>query len=246
MSNPATELAQILESWSIAEGSNTANTRELAGGTVEGWRKTGHAASLLVAIDVELDAMAASGDDVSDYRAYMTQWYEGVFSFQNGWQQGKQTATPALPEAPMRMLKVLGLMISKFGRSSLGSPTQRGASLACIREAIAMLETDLEDWDKSEKEYLYRLLAAARRAIEERGVVGETDLRALMNELIGGMTAVALDLRASEGQSSNRFTRVMDWVGRTIGVSRGILYDTEAATSLTASVVDIAKQITQG
>jgi hypothetical protein len=246
MSNPALELSKLLSSWDVPAGQSVESSRGIGATRLEFWHEHGRAVGLLSQIEHELAAMTAAGDDVSMYISVIPAWYEGVFAYRIGFQSGQAKATPTVPQQAKAMLNGLGLLLSKVGLSSVGSPTTRKTLLACVEDAIELLEIELDGWDKTEKEYLFRILEAARGALKENSLLGEIDLRSLINELIGALTGIALDLRASEGPDSGRFQRVMGWVGSTAGVLRGIVYDSEALASLTTSVGDIAKQITDG
>ncbi|GAA1768364.1 hypothetical protein [Agromyces humatus] len=240
MSNPATELAQILESWEVPRGQSAYNARAVEGeDNVAFWTRQAQAVTLLRAVIAEIDAMQAAGDDVSAYSAYIATWSEGIFCFHNGWQSGHSQGGTAVEMPSLLALKSLGLLLSKTGRAVGSSPTQRATLLACLAEALQLIESELDDWDRSEKEYLYRLVASARGALEEHPLLGEIDIRKLLNELIGALTGVALDLRASEGKT-DRFDRIMNWVASTAGVVRGIVYDAEALASLGVAVGTIA------
>lgn len=247
MSNPALELAAIFENWEVPGGSSVENARGYdPADPLAFWHNHLHATELLASIEAELRAMEASGDDVTVYTNYLSHWYAGLFSYENGWRPGLSNGARAISEPALGMLRGLGLLLGKVGMSSVRSPTQRTTLLSCIEGAIALLETELDEWDRSEKEYLFRLLEAARRALRETTVLGDIDLRSLINELIGALTGIALDIRASEGKDSSRFQKFMDWIGTTAGVLRGIIYDAEALSSLTASVATISKMLTPG
>lgn len=247
MSNPALELAELFEAWQIPRGSTAEASRKAAkpvGMTF--WRQHSLAVEYLIQIEAELRAMQAAGDDVEDYVDYLRSWYEGVFAYRTGFRPGIPDGALAVPVDSYKMLKGLGLLLGKIGMRSVGSPTQRQSLLACIESAVGLIEDELVDWDRSEKEYLFRVLEAARALLKENAVLGEADLRSMINELIGALTGIALDLRASEGPESTRFQTVMNWIGRTTTVLRGIVYDSEAVASLTTSVSSIAKAITSG
>jgi hypothetical protein len=246
MSNPALELAQILTSWEIPQGHSAVMARGNAANDLPFWHKHKHAVSLISQIEDELAAMSAAGDDVSVYLALVPELYQGVFAYKSGFQPGVPNGALTLSASSLAMLAGLGLLLSKVGLTSVGSPTMRMTLLACVEDAVSLLEQELDGWDRTEKEYLFRILESARRALKENAVLGEVNLTALINELIGALTGIALDLRASEGPESTRFQRVMNWVGSTAAVLRGIVYDSEALTSLASSVGDVARQITDG
>ncbi len=223
----------------LARGGGVLTTREF-------WEQHRDAVELLARIEIDISAMERAGDDMEDFRAYVTGWYEAVFAYTQGFKPGSNTNVAMLRNDSAAMLRSLGLLIEKVGVSTGGSPTHRASLLQCIEQATAIIDSELSGWDPAEKEYLFRILESARAALKESAILGSFDLRSTINELIGAMTAIALDIRIADGPSSSRYEAFMAWVGRTSTVLRGIVYDAAALAAIAEAAVDVTKQVTGG
>jgi hypothetical protein len=196
MSNPARELARILDGWGYGKGKSPqqarkeyAQSRGMAEDAV-----ARRALGSLVEIESVLADLTALGDDVGMFTETLPHWQSGLLNAATRSQsaQAGQTAT-AIGKGHLDLLKALSTLIESKGAALRPSP----ATVADIEAAIAGAEEFVCAVDILEetRHYLLGLLARIRSAVRDGR---PTELRSAVNEYVGATTAVE---RANPGEA---------------------------------------------
>lgn len=148
MSNPALELAEILDSWAVQKGQtihqargNEANTSSLPL-----WDEVIKAVRCLVALDKILQAMAARGDDITDYRQALPTWWAAVFQPDQLWNAGHNAVKPLISPSDLATLRIFGRLIEAQGLTDQLTPE----SLESIVLALTEIEDAVGDLDMAD------------------------------------------------------------------------------------------------
>jgi hypothetical protein len=207
MPNSASQLAALLENWSIPPSSTPEKARGLHGvSDLDFWRGQAKAVALLHDIERTLSGMEAVGNDVSSYRRALPRWYEAVFSYTIPWKAGGQSsARAAIADDPLHFLKILGATIDALGLSAeVDDDTIETVSTA-LTTAFTLARED-PDLTPQLRRYLLALIQEARSAIEELETFGASSVRSVTAEL-GGAILVAADASKSDEQRG-RWTKI--------------------------------------
>ena len=186
MKNPARELSDLLERWSVPRGYSPHSLRthlaEEAGETFA----TEHTAACRYLADVSrwIDRLEVRGLDVEPWRATIPRWQEAVFSVHVPWTTQVQGARESINADQLRILKGLA------GAIDLAGGTLE-LSVDTIDRAISLVETSEEfvraadDLSESMRLHLLALLADIRDAL----INGPADrVGPLVAEVVGTMT----------------------------------------------------------
>lgn len=202
MTNPATQLANLLDS---AKGSNTTPVDARGGvhpGDIEFWRSQGQLVQLLRSIDRELEALRSAGIDVQPFETHVTDWYQAVFSFNIPWNTREQHVRPAVDPNALNMLRALAALLGS-SNSDREIPLSVAKSLdEALEDALRLLERDRELLSGLEVRYVYSLLDGARSKLQERRIIGEVDLQAKLDQVSGAMVRIGQQLSGTEKAKS--------------------------------------------
>ncbi|MFE6305020.1 hypothetical protein [Nocardiopsis sp. NPDC057823] len=180
MPNPATTLADLLDSWHLPGGKNVPAARGGSPDQLDFWRSQVQAVELLVEVDRAVDALAAMGDPVEHIREDLLPLYKAVFGYAPPWYfhstPGPQRkAEPSAPATAIRALRTLGVMLNRYLSEEL-RPATAERLLDLLNEAIPLVG-ELPADDKT-KHYLFDLISDARRGVEEAHLFGAARARA--------------------------------------------------------------------
>ncbi|WP_157983394.1 hypothetical protein [Nocardiopsis sp. TNDT3] len=223
MSNPATALAKLLESWEIPQGSAAHKVRADGDSPshLSYWQRQADAVALLREVDQSIDALIEMGEDASHFREDLVPLYRSIFGLDPSWTGSEQRPRQAAPAHCIRALKNLGLLLNFSGLSiKLDEPTiqELRESLHDSYEFI----TKIPNLDKSDRFYLFTLIAEARRYLDEVDIFGSAQVRmnitALTTEIVV-QTKKAQDQGEAEVAEKGEKAggRLMGWLLSTFG-----------------------------
>lgn len=180
MPNPATTLANLLDSWKIPQRSTTLKVRGgIDDNSLDFWRAQVQAVELLAEVDRSIDTLEAMGHDIDHMRVDLAPLYKSVFGYRPLWRSPSANvslpAEAAAPPETVRGLRTLGIMIDSF----LGHAFNLDASeeLLKLLDKATTLVGELDADDRT-KFYLFDLVEDARRAVREINLFGAARARA--------------------------------------------------------------------
>jgi hypothetical protein len=242
MSNPAAELAVLLQSWASDNQPPVDARGGVHPGDVDFWRTEGDAVEKLRQIDSALASLRAAGIDVSMYDEYVADRYRAVFSFAQAWDS--RTTAEAISPGALAMLRALSVTMQFGATAGVFTEDQRRTLANCVDDAMALLQEGGEGLSASETAYVYRILDSVRSVVEGKTVLGAVDLQAVIDQLVGALAGLAAQYQNIDGDDS-RSKRVVDVVGKIIRTTRSVTYDAAALASIGGSVFTVAQAIAQ-
>ena len=128
MSNPASELADLLEGWQVADEQSVTATRALAAGlrpqrrpSAELWRSIADAVSKIVAYERAVDTMEAAGRNVTHYRQVLPEIYGSVFAPDVQWGSRQSAAGVNVSQPTLANLRMAADAMEALGLTTLGA-----------------------------------------------------------------------------------------------------------------------------
>jgi hypothetical protein len=192
MTNPARELADLLEQWrTIPTGGTVHTVRGTHTDSLDSWRRQVRAAVLLHDVDRSLEALAAAQRDVSHYTRLLPRWTAAVFVPDRHWGQSSNSAGQLFDQVDLDMLRAVAdiLDLSKIV-VTLDGPTVR-RSVDALNEVLDALTDDRLGLSIVEQRYLFDLIGSCRAVLEEATTFGAVDLLRRIHELIGVLNMLA-------------------------------------------------------
>ena len=229
MTNAASELADLLESWEmVGERPEVARGGGANADDAEFWRGQGHAAKLVHTVDAAVQALQASGTDVRGFTRYTAAWHRAVFSVDYGWAQAYNA--PAIGADALAALRALAVILDWGSPTSGATTAQSGQLRELVRDVRDLLTKNEGAIGGQELQYLLRLMSAVEDALEEHSATGAVDLREHLDRLEGALMSVAAKLAADGHEEEGR--KVLTFAMRFVSVSRGLLYDAAAFAAI--------------
>lgn len=230
VTNAATELADLLESWEMVGD----RPRIARGGLddpddADFWRGQGHAAKLVHTVDAAVQALAASGTDVRGFTRYTAAWHKAVFSVDFVWTQAYNS--PAIADDALAALRALAVILDWGAPGSAATTAQTGQLRDLVRGVRDLLTENEGEVGGQELQYLLRLMSAVEDAVEEHSATGVVDLREHLDRLNGALVSVAAKLAADGHEEEGR--KVWSYAMRFVSVYRGLLNDAAAFAAIT-------------
>lgn len=187
MTNPAYELARILETWTVGpNGPRDARERAADAANTTFNDQAVEAMRALADLMVALDELDARGLPTESLRHGLSDWVSAITSESVPWGQGTRGPVEALGEAQLQNLKAVGMVLDAHGAALLPRPAMLDTVLSAIAEARQVLIS--ADLTESMRHYLLSILAR----IEEALVAGRTGAYfAAVNEFVGATTVAA-------------------------------------------------------
>lgn len=233
----AGELADILEDlvadWNTS-GDVYTNTGTTNPGDLAYWRSRAHAAVLWHDIDDYLTARENSGRSVDHHRRALVPALRALFHPDQHWIQ--QSQPPAVDQA-VAQLRGLDDLITDGYTTAPVTETRRRDLRALLDEVVDALGDSDETFDEPERRYLLELVRSMTQLLDERTVLGEADLRDIVDRLVGALTALSLNLMHAGRPSTAR--RVANLVVRIASVGRTVVADANALISLGTAVFGV-------
>lgn len=207
MSNPATLLADLLETWTVPKGSTALEHRGgTSYGTLEFWREQARAVDLARQVDELLDAAERMGIAVTHLTESRPAWYAGVFAALSQWDVRTQAAHPAVGRDDLRFLRVAAVVLQQAGLVAEIPADDLGA----MRAAVDDLEVVIRDHsvlDAPSKLAMLELTAELRRCIDEYELVGVVSVREAAQRTLAVVIACAGE---SSEKERGRLKRIFD------------------------------------
>lgn len=208
--DPATLLADMLDSWEVPQNASAQSARGFGGNGathLEAWRRVGHAAKLLRSVDNLLTGMTAAGQDVEMYSPYLPAWYGGVFFTTTPWDSSSQNARPRPVCQPheIHLLRALGASIRAIGGPVIDESAARGLR-DILDQALALLEADATDFEAEVRFYLHGLISRARMVVDNVAEYGSYAVREVSLELGGAMIVRGAQVKADDPEKGSRWT----------------------------------------
>lgn len=219
MSNPASELAALFESWAVQTGENPRSVRGREGDILSFWREQARAVALVRDCDAAVQAMQRSGIEVRGLVYYVDEWYAAAFSENLGW-----LTNATKPSSPIGMSALLALhqLSPWMSRNWGGSVTaeQRHDFSRVLKQLDDLMTEVGDDLTEDERSYVHTLLSAARALLEERTVLSDSDLREHLDVLNGALLRAAGSLH-TEGKF-DKAKKVLQVVGQLVVIAGGL------------------------
>jgi hypothetical protein len=231
MTNPATELADLLERWTSAETKPTVYASRGGGyGEIALWREQGRAVSPLLQIERAITVLQEqTGSDMHHFEQYIPGWYESIFQPEQAW-NSPFAGSPADPAA-FSQLRSLALVIG-LAKVDLDLGAGQGRTLLeSIGDAVSLIGSSAgEKLPPNQRAYVYWLPDEVRRCIESRSIVDSIDLRSRIDQLNGSLLTVAaqfeeIDEAEAAASASSVARRIANLV-------RSVLYDVAALAQI--------------
>lgn len=207
MSNAADDLADILESWAIAEKRTTAGARtsdRKGGATLDYWREHQRALTLLAAV-AEFVAKVGAQRPNPAHQSLILRCYQAVFGFQPNWSdQNTQSGEKSLmSEGDIGLLRTIGMVMEQGG--TLIAPSDE--AMLGIREGLGELREllgDLTDLPAELRSYLIVLVGEAEQAIVDVEGFGYLTVRSKVAEIGGLVVSIVLSDVVADPEKQNR------------------------------------------
>lgn len=197
MSNPARELATIIETWSESGEAKAYVQREL-GKDQSGWPRQMRAMRLVLEVEATLRWMSGTGRDVDVFLEALPAWQKVVLHYPHSW-QSVRSATDRLD-----MLKGLAAILDTVaGGQEVDVKRMQNA----VDEAEALVR-DGDDVDPALREYVAKLSAHIRGILDVYETTGSFELMEALMQLRLFMDAAAHRAGSAERRSS--FEKVSD------------------------------------
>ena len=140
MTNPASELAFLLENWrEIPNGQSILGIREMNEQTADQWRLQVHAVELLAQIDRALAALAESGRNVDHYRRYFVDWARATIVPDYNWAAGMNGTIAVFEPHLIAMLKATADLLSSTETPVTVSVESQKESLEALDQIVDAL-----------------------------------------------------------------------------------------------------------
>lgn len=239
MTNPASELAFLLENWRIVpNGRSVYALREMDEQTDDQWRLQVRAAELLSEIDRALEALSESGQNVDHYRKYFVGWARAVFVPDFNWVPGMNGTTAVFEEHLIPMLKATADLLARTDMPVSVTPESRDGSLDALDQIVAALK----DAPLAEpvRRYVFELISSCRTVLQESDTLGSVDLFARIHELVGVLTLIT--------QSMMDTPETAPWAEKIRNLSYRLVpyYSAAKAAGFALGAVADLRQITDG
>ncbi|WEK12995.1 MAG: hypothetical protein P0Y48_11050 [Candidatus Microbacterium phytovorans] len=236
--NTAHDLADLLESWTIKDGTPIQARGGTGSGNLVFWREQARAVEQIRALDEAAERLAGTRGNF--FKAAAEQWYRAAFSFAHPWNNKGNVGAPP-PEATA-MLRSLGvsLEMASSTRPPL-LPAQAREMSDVIDEAVKLLR-ETEDVSEPERLYVFEMLTATRRLLEERDLVDHVDLQRHIDQLLGTLTRLAATFQ--EAESPETASKFSDLARRFYTASRSVVYDLAAVAAIASASTDVINAIT--
>lgn len=188
----------------------------LDGGLTTGWEIVAEERKeldWLTDIESAVNALEASGTDVSVYRKKIPSWYQGLVAINTNWTPS--TNTPLVEEAALDVLQILAstLDLVEWEPDFGGYQTNVFEALLHAEELIRGDDT----LPVSTRRYLLQLLQEARFTLSNLDEVGGAAARSASMQLVGALTTVAT--MAETPAKRNAYFKIAVELARTAGAT---------------------------
>lgn len=222
MSNAASELADLLESWTVSGNATPTQTRRETDteDSADFWRGQSRAVELARECDQAVQAMRRSGIEVRGFTYYIDEWYAAVFSYNLGWRDARPQPSSPIEAPALLALRQLSPWLSRnWGGST--TQEQRHEFSRVLTDLDVLLSEIGDELSSDERQYILRLLTAARTLLEEHAILQDSDIREHLDALNGALLRAAADL-TGKGKSESA-KRVLDLVSQLVVIAGGLV-----------------------
>jgi hypothetical protein len=233
----AGELADFLEDMAagwVTSSDVYTNTGSASPGDLNYWRARAHAAVLWHDIDQYLDARERNGRNVDHFRVTLVPALRALFHPDQNWTQPSQRPDVSTAVAQLRGLDDL---ITDGSASAPVTEARRRDLRSLLDEVVDLLGDDDETYDEQERRYLLELVRSMTQLLDERTVLGEADLRDIVDRLVGALTALSINLLHAGRPSAAR--RVGAVLLRIASTARTVVADANALITLGSAVAAV-------
>lgn len=192
--NPARELADLLESWRALNPTETVEGRR-GGRPVDAafWRRQAHAVELLLEVDAAITRMRERGRRTDHYEEPLIYWYIGVFAPADVWDVSANRSREILPKHAVNAR--YGLADTLDGAAfALPVIPLDDENAAGIHGGIEDIETLLNNGGLrlpgAAEDYMRTLLLQARELLDASAQGSTVDLVRKLNELVETLYSV--------------------------------------------------------
>jgi len=234
--NAAARLAELFEAWHIPQGYSPLDIRnpENEDASVF-WRSQADAVALVRECDTAVRSMQQSGMEVRGWTPYIADWYAAVFSSNLAWRAnatnsgGSRSIRPEAVAALHSLSPWLSLNVA-------GSATdeQRHAFGGILDQLDSLLVECADDLSDQERQYVLRLLRAARELLEDKTILRDSDLREHLDTLSGALLRMGKTL--NDSGKSGKAKKVFGLVVELLNVGTGVLTLGQAGVEAYATV----------
>lgn len=226
-------LEDMVEGW-VKSNDVYTNTGTSNPGDLDYWRARAHAAVLWHDLDQYLDARERNGRNVDHFRETLVPALRGVFHPDQHWTQ--QSQPPAVNNAIVQ-LRGLDDLITDGSASAPVTEARRRDLRSLLGEVVDLLGDPDETYDEQERRYLLELVRSMTQLLDERTVLGEADLRDIVDRLVGALTALSINLVHAGRPSAAR--RVGAVLIRIASTARTVVADANALITLGSAIAGI-------
>jgi len=210
MSNPVTELMELLDSWNIPSRKPVVSVRSGSGSVGPGlWRSLAPAVRLISAVEDRLDAIAATGREVSSFQRILGYAYAGVFMPEDSWSTAQERERKLLSADHRAALETLAIVLDAETSGDLPA-ANLSRILELLNEADAVARDSLGESEAARK--LNWLIAQARRFADDMDRFGEAAFMDLVIQAAGEGQRVAESGEGSEesaGKLRSVFSQIL-------------------------------------
>jgi hypothetical protein len=234
--NAAARLAELLEAWRVPQGFSPLDVRDSAKDDAAAfWRSQADAVALVRECDSAVLAMRQSGLEVRGWTPYVAEWYAAVFSANLPWRSNVVASAGSGAISP-EALAALHSLSPWLSLNAAGSATeeQRHAFGALLGQLDALLVECADDLSDQERQYVLRLLGAARELLEEKKVLRDSDLREHLDTLNGALLRIGKTL--NDSGKTEKAKKVFGLVVDLLNFGTGVLTLGQAGVEAYATV----------
>jgi len=230
--NSARSLLALFGHWELQPNGNALGVRGDSNPSSQGfWAEHRKALDWLADIESAVNALEASGTDVSVYRKKIPSWYQGLFAINTNWTPS--TNTPLVEEAALDVLQILASTLDLVEWEP-----DFGEDQANVFEALLHAEELIRGDNSlpaSTRRYLLQLLQEARFTLSSLEELGGAAARSASMQLVGALTTVATT--AETPAKRNAYFKVAVELARTAGAT--------AVTKAVEAGIDWIQSLTQ-
>lgn len=207
MVNPARDLADFLSARQTKPSGTTIYSERsdsISGpGDLPFWRVQSEIAGLALQVSDIVAAMGAEGRRVHYFQTALRDAFRGVFAPDVAW-NSSQAAVELVPASSVELLYALADVIDGFRPGRVITEPEAVSIFSGLADLNELLKDHALGLSDQEERYVFELLRSVRTLIDERSVLGASDLTARINELYGALSLISDSLGNSPESEETR------------------------------------------
>ncbi len=202
MTNPALELAGLLETWQVpganksVAGSRMGHGRNLY--TLDTVKRQIHASRLLGEVLQELEKLGQV-ENITSWELFVPKWWDAVTLPQRNWLAAEEGEF--YPKETIATLENFGRYLERMERPIHVTQEALVGSRSAVDELLSLLNSDELRLDAEARAYVFALVSEVRTMLDSSTAGISLKVLARIHQLIGFLTALANDIETDESKS---------------------------------------------